>query len=102
MIGAGAAYATPLSAKETPAAPTAGNAIFRFRLDLRFACAMVESPITSGLVRLRRPAARSWHPNAEGRTSPWYRIQADLGCQPTAQPFAAYDPSAILISKSLQ
>jgi hypothetical protein len=45
MIGADAADAAPVSTRETPAAPTAGKAIFRrFRLELRFACAMVEPP----------------------------------------------------------
>src|SRR5262245_51871528 len=47
MTGAGAADAPPVSARETPAAPTAGKEIFRrFRLELCFACAMVEPSCT--------------------------------------------------------
>jgi hypothetical protein len=47
MTGAGAADAPPVSARETPATPTAGKEIFRrFRLELCFACAMVEPSCT--------------------------------------------------------
>src|SRR5262245_59576777 len=50
MTGTGAADAPPVSARETPAAPTAGKEIFRrFRLELRFACDMVEPSCTSRL-----------------------------------------------------